>query len=180
MPEPCSWQVYVKERMRRVNQFSSPLNYGRKILIPNIVIPPLQIWKKNSQKNFPTQKIPTNVFETYWQGRLWLFSVGCFKTYSGFLAGIFSGISMAPKEQSYSSPINIYQNGLQNWYTFRKQIDFSFWANLKIGLISKIIWAEFQNSVRICLLSESGFWSQFVFCPNSFLVRIAVKLWKEL
>ena len=39
--EPCSWQVYVKDRMWQVN-YSSMLNYGRKILIPNIVIPPLQ------------------------------------------------------------------------------------------------------------------------------------------
>ena len=33
-------------------------------------------------------------------------------------------------------------------------------------LISEIIWAEFQNWVRICLWSESGFRSEFVFGPN--------------
>ena len=32
--------------------------------------------------------------------------------------------------------------------------------------MSEIIWAEFQNWVRICLWSESGFWSEFVFGPN--------------
>ena len=45
LPEPCCWQVYVRERMWRVNYFSSMLNYGWKILIPNIVIPLLQFRK---------------------------------------------------------------------------------------------------------------------------------------
>ena len=51
-PESCSWQFYVKERMWRVNYFSSMSNYGRKILILNIVIPPLQFQKYNFQRNF--------------------------------------------------------------------------------------------------------------------------------
>ena len=33
-------------------------------------------------------------------------------------------------------------------------------------LISEIIWGEVQNSVRICLWSESGFRSEFVFVLN--------------
>ena len=86
--------------MWRVNYFSSMLNYGRKILILNIVIPPLQ-YQKNSQKLYVRQKILDESFETYGQDRFWPFSVCCSKSYSGFLAfGMFTAVSTAPKEQS--------------------------------------------------------------------------------
>ena len=35
-----------------------------------------------------------------------------------------------------------------------------------MNLISEIPFAEFHNSVRICLWSESDFWAEFVFGPN--------------
>ena len=80
--------------------YLSMLNYGRKLLILNIVIPPLQ-FQKNSQKLYMRQKILDKFFETYGQDRFWPFSVCCFKSYSGGLAfGIFTAISTVLKEQS--------------------------------------------------------------------------------
>ena len=51
-----------------------------------------------SEKIFIRQKILHKSFETYGQDRFWLFSVCCFKSYSGVLAfGIFTAISTTPK-----------------------------------------------------------------------------------
>ena len=94
--ESRSWQVYVSKACGK-------LNFGRKVLLPNIVIPsPLQIPKKKIlEKLYITQKIPHECFETHGQGRLWPFSVGCFKSYSGVVAFlIFTGKSIVPREQS--------------------------------------------------------------------------------
>ena len=56
-----------------------------------------------SEKLYKAQKIPHECFETYGQGRHWLFSVNgsffCFKSYSGVLFfGIFTWISTASKK----------------------------------------------------------------------------------
>ena len=63
---------------------------------------PFAISKINfSEKLYISQKILQESSETYGQDRFWLFSVCCFKSYSGVLAiGMFTAISTAPKEQS--------------------------------------------------------------------------------
>ena len=54
-----------------------------------------------AEKLHITEKIPHECAKIYGQGRLWPFSVGCFKSYSGVLAfGIFTEISTSLKEQS--------------------------------------------------------------------------------
>ena len=89
-----------------------------------------------SEKLYIGQKIPHESFETYGQDRFWPFSACCFKISSGVLAfwDIYCDIYRPapprpapprpapppPKEQSECRPVNLCQNCLQNWYTFRK------------------------------------------------------------
>ena len=106
--------------MRRVNYFSSMLNYERKILILNNVIPPLQFQKLNSQKLYKT-KILQESFEIYGQDRFWPFSVFCFKSFSGVLAfGILTGDIYRSKRTKLIPLGSFLLERLQNWYTFRK------------------------------------------------------------
>ena len=100
--ESCSWQVYVKERMWRVNYFSSMLNYGRKMLILNIVIPPLQFQKYFFQRNFMRQKSSTRLLRLTGKTDFGRSQFVASKIILEFFLAfrIFTAISAAPKEQS--------------------------------------------------------------------------------
>ena len=76
---------------------------------------------------------------------------------------MFIAISTALKDQSYCRRVNLYQNCLQNWYTFRKYFELSLHPIKVIKLISEIIGSEFV------------FGPNLVLGPNSSLVRIVVE-----
>ena len=135
-----------KERKWRLNYFSSMSNYGQKILIPKIAIPPSANSKiKVSEKLYITQKIPHKCFETYGQDWFWPISVCCSKSYSGVLVfGIFTAISAAPKEQSWCRPVNFYKLGQISKLGPNLSLVRIF---VKANLLERIIsWLEFGSS----------------------------------
>ena len=119
-----------------------------------------------SEKLYIGQKILHESFEIYEQGRFWPFSVCCFKIYSEFLLLGYLVRYLPPPKNKVNAAQLIYIKSVCKIDILSENKSSLVYINKVIKLFSEIIWADFQNWVRICLWSESGFRSEFVFGPN--------------